>query len=259
MESLIHTDTSQCKGCYACVRACPTGAIRISGSGTKVIGELCIHCGICLQVCRQGAKYVDNPLEELHNILNSSEPVAVTVDPTYPAEFPDISRETLAGMLKKLGFDYVLDASVVATAVAAACSEGAVENGSITGLCPSVVSYVEIFHPELTAEIIPVVSPMIASARLAKRLFGDQTRFVYISPCFARKAECRRREFRNEVDAVVTYRELRELWKQNKISSKTSGPATWAGPDDADGYGIALKGGLLRMAGYDDDPSHWIF
>ena len=50
---LIRED--DCTGCMACMRACPTDAIRVREGKARAINELCIDCGACLTMCAQGA------------------------------------------------------------------------------------------------------------------------------------------------------------------------------------------------------------
>lgn len=51
-------NTLRCKGCYYCIKACPTGAISILETvnqkgyhPTKVDADKCIGCGNCYVVC----------------------------------------------------------------------------------------------------------------------------------------------------------------------------------------------------------------
>lgn len=43
-----------CKGCGACVDACPVNAITVDGT-VKVNADECIECGACLDTCPYGA------------------------------------------------------------------------------------------------------------------------------------------------------------------------------------------------------------
>ena len=56
-KDLIHFEiTDACKGCTACSRKCPVGAISGEVKGQHVIDqEKCIKCGKCLETCKFGA------------------------------------------------------------------------------------------------------------------------------------------------------------------------------------------------------------
>lgn len=52
-------DPDKCKGCTACARACPVGAIKGEVKKTHVIDtEKCIRCGTCLEKCKFNAVIV---------------------------------------------------------------------------------------------------------------------------------------------------------------------------------------------------------
>jgi NADH-quinone oxidoreductase subunit F len=49
-------DPEKCKGCTACAKACPAGAITGEKKGPHTINEeLCIKCGECARKCKFGA------------------------------------------------------------------------------------------------------------------------------------------------------------------------------------------------------------
>ncbi len=43
--SIVYTEKEKCKGCYACIRGCPSKAIKVEQGQAQVIKERCIACG----------------------------------------------------------------------------------------------------------------------------------------------------------------------------------------------------------------------
>jgi len=54
LERRAVIDPSRCTGCGICQDVCPQGAVRVSRVATIDI-ERCIGCGVCVQYCPQGA------------------------------------------------------------------------------------------------------------------------------------------------------------------------------------------------------------
>ena len=57
-KSLMHyeIDADKCKGCTACARKCPVGAIQGAVKESHTIDtEKCIKCGVCMETCKFGA------------------------------------------------------------------------------------------------------------------------------------------------------------------------------------------------------------
>jgi len=48
-------DQGKCIGCVACMRACPTRAIRVRDGKAQAAGERCVDCGACMRACPKGA------------------------------------------------------------------------------------------------------------------------------------------------------------------------------------------------------------
>ncbi|MBN1319979.1 MAG: 4Fe-4S dicluster domain-containing protein [Thermoleophilia bacterium] len=250
MEGIISTIKQNCRRCYTCVRDCPAKAIRIEDGQASVVAERCISCGNCTKVCSQGAKAYSSGLEGTLAILDR-ETAAALVAPSFPVAF-EIPPAQLMGALRQLGFTYVIEVAYGADLVNQACHEYLREHPTgihIGSACPAVVEYVRKYHPELTDRIIPVVSPMAATALAAKERYGQDVRCVFIGPCVAKKAEILDSQMAGVVDEVLTFAEL-----QRAFAARGIDPAAAPASDfDAPHAGLAriypIPGGLLESAG----------
>ena len=51
MSHSIELNLDKCAGCTACVKVCPTEAIRVVRSKAVIFDQRCIDCGRCVGVC----------------------------------------------------------------------------------------------------------------------------------------------------------------------------------------------------------------
>lgn len=215
-NSLVFTVKDKCRVCYTCVRECPVKAIKIVNGQAEVISERCIVCGNCVNVCSQKAKVFLDTKERVKELLSKSEKIAACVAPSFAAEFDEpAERENFVGILKDLGFHKVVEVAFGADLVAREYKKLLEHNGSksfISSDCPAIVYYIEHYHPNLTENLAPIVSPMTATARVIRKKYGADYKVVFIGPCIAKKAES------NELDEAITFKELRELIEEAKLN-----------------------------------------
>jgi iron only hydrogenase large subunit-like protein/nitrogen-specific signal transduction histidine kinase len=248
---LVYTIKELCRTCYTCVRECPARAIRIVGGQAEVITERCVACGNCTKVCSQGAKVFVNTVDMVNKVLGRPGKKAALVAPSFPAEFPDVTdHRKVVGMIRALGFDYVVEVSFGADLVAHRyrnlISEAGAEN-YISSDCPAIVSFIRFYHPDLTRNLIPVVSPMVAMTRVMRKKHGDDLPVVFIGPCVAKKSE------NPEVDVAITFLELREMFESSGITPETALPSEFDPPLGGRGAIFPVTRGLLQTAGVNDD------
>jgi iron only hydrogenase large subunit-like protein/nitrogen-specific signal transduction histidine kinase len=257
----VYTVGEICKKCYSCVRSCPTKALQVRSGQAEIIEDFCISCGFCVNVCSQGAKRVVSSLPDVHEILAGPGKKYALLAPSFPAAFLDLSPESIVGALHAAGFDGVYEVAFGADLVAMeyarrfqALSASGSQDFIITTPCPAVVQYVEKMLPELAPHLADIVSPMLAMARVVRRSAeadGDAPpRLVFIGPCVAKKVEAWRS---GDVDAVLTFAELVELFTDGKVDPRTAPPAEFRPPHANLGRIYPVTGGLLKAAGIDAD------
>ena len=253
---LITIIGEKCRMCYACVRECPAKAIQVVDGQASVIQPRCIGCGNCLRVCAQNAKQVRDDTQRAFELLRTDKPVAAMLAPSFPAEFTDVPCGSLIAMIRALGFASVHEISLGADLVAhmyRGLMEEDPERRCIATPCPAVVSYVCKYQPQLMAYLAPVVSPMVAMARVLHHDLGEDLPIVFIGPCVAKKRSSTN-PLHREIDAVLTFAELRAMFKTSGISDEGfSQNDSFDPPHGGIGAIFPISGGLLQTAGLDSD------
>ncbi|MFH1429568.1 MAG: [Fe-Fe] hydrogenase large subunit C-terminal domain-containing protein [Candidatus Margulisiibacteriota bacterium] len=255
-KPLVRSIKEKCRVCYTCVRECPAKAIRIAGGQAEVMPERCIGCGNCVRVCSQNAKEVLSSKDKVLELLNSAYRVSAIVAPSFPAEFENTDYKLVVGMLRKMGFDLVNEVAFGADLVGQAYNKLLKENNNnkyITTSCPAVVAYIQQYYPNIVSNLIPVVSPMIAAARALKKLYGDDLRIVFIGPCIAKKGEADDSNVRGEVDAVLTFSELKAMLIEKDIFKESVTPSDFDGPLGGRGRIFPVARGMLEAAAIKED------
>ena len=252
---VLTTVEAECKDCYKCVRACPVKAIRINTGHAQIWDERCILDGRCISVCPQHAKRVRGDLAAVQALLAQGKTVAASIAPSYVAAFDLPDPGCLVSALRQLGFAYVAETAIGAEVVAAAhkvCLEQA-PGPVITSSCPTIVNLIEKHYPSARRFLAPVVSPMVAHARLLQRQYGEEVEVVFIGPCVAKKAEADEDQFAGEIAGVLTFMELENWLAQANLRPAELSPDQYDAMETTWGRIFPLAGGLLRTAGLSTD------
>jgi iron only hydrogenase large subunit-like protein len=254
---LITTIKEKCKLCYACIRVCPSKAIKIEDNYAKVIDDRCIGCGNCVTVCAPKALIYEDSTTRVKNLLNSEDKVTAIIAPSIAGEFSDItSRRNFVGMIKTLGFDKVCEVAFGADLVALKYRElFASFKGKyyITTNCPSVIYNVEKFHPNSITNLAPIVSPMIAMSKVVHKKYGANTKVVYIGPCTAAKMEAEHLSGDGKVDEVLTFVELRKLFTEFGITENTVEYSDFDPPHGGKGSLFPISRGMFQSVDINED------
>jgi len=243
-RQLVFTVKDRCRVCYTCVRECPCKAIRIVNGQAEVINERCIGCGNCVKVCSQNAKVFLDTKDRVKEILKSNSKVVACVAPSFPAEFQDIKDyRMLVTMIRDLGFDCVTEVAFGADLVAREYKKKFNSENSPTVIaanCPTIIAYIEKYYPQLVNKLAKIPSPMVAMARVVKKKYGTNVKIVFIGPCFSKKAES------NELDEVLTFKELRELFAEKNIIPSPEKVSDFDPPVSGRGAIFPISRGLLQ-------------
>lgn len=254
---VIKINPDKCKLCYACIRVCPSNAIKIVNNAAEIIPDRCIACGSCLTVCPFSAIKDLDSKREVSAYIRSGVKVAAICAPSISGEFSDISAYTnFVGMIKALGFQYVCEVSFGADLVALKYRELFADfKGKyfITANCPAIVGYVERYHPSLIDNMAPLISPMVATAQVVREKYGSDVKIVYIGPCTAAKDEAHRYEGDRKVDIVLTFKELRDMFTEAGVTENNVEFADFDPPIGGKGSLFPISRGMFQSVGINED------
>ena len=217
MPNCLTLKKSNCKNCYKCIRHCPVKAIRFSGNQAHIIGNECILCGQCFVVCPQNAKEIVNETEKVKVLLQSGDPVIVSLAPSFVANYHGVGINSMRKALKKLGFYDVEETAIGATIVKNEYDRILREedrNIVISSCCHSINLLIQKYFPAALEYLADVMSPMQAHCTDIKKRFPN-AKTVFIGPCVAKKDEAE--YYEGIVDAVLTFEELTDWLKQENI------------------------------------------
>ncbi len=208
-----------CTFCGQCIEACPVGALR-EKDGTAAVWE----------ALGDEDKYV---------IAQTAPAVRVALGEEFGMEIGTNVKGKMVSSLKHLGFDKVFDTN---TGADFTIMEEATEfidrftNGGtlpmLTSCSPGWVRFLELNYPELIPNLSSCKSPHQMFGAIIKSYYARKNNIdpskifvVSVMPCIAKKYE-RTRDDENgtgydDVDAVITTRELARMIKQAHINFKT--------------------------------------
>lgn len=255
---IVTTIPEKCKRCYTCVRECPAKAIKVESGQAMVMEERCIVCGNCVKVCAQKAKSIEHSVAYVEKMLQENQRVFACLAPSFPAAFYPTRPNKVISALRKIGFSKVWEVAFGAELISKEYDKlfkKSLDTGErvITTPCPAIVSYVLKYIPSLHNALAPIVSPMIAVARAIRHRYGSDVRIVFIGPCIAKKNEIRDPCVEGIVDAVLSYKELDQLFDEAGIEAESLQEGSFDSPPCNVGRSFPISGGLLKTAGLSTD------
>ena len=166
-------------------------SIRFSGNQAHIIPDECVLCGQCFVVCPQNAKQIVDETEKVKVLIQSGDPVYVSLAPSFIANYAGIGIEGMRKALKKLGFadaeETAVGANIVKTEYEKIIKERR-QSVIISTCCHSVNTLVQKYYPEALPYLAHVLSPMQAHCKMLKEE-DPELKTVFIGPCISKKAE----------------------------------------------------------------------
>ncbi len=247
MSDCLTLKKSNCKNCYKCIRHCPVKSIRFSANQAHIIGNECILCGQCFVVCPQNAKQITDSTEKVKVLIQSGDPVYVSLAPSFIANYRGVGIDGMREALRKLGFADAEETAVGATIVKREY-EKILARGDrdilISSCCHSINLLIQKYFPAELSYLADVLSPMQAHCADIKRRHPN-AKTVFIGPCVAKKDEAE--HYEGFADAVMTYEELTRWLEAEHITPKAEIDEN----DESRARFFPTTGGILKTMAQD--------
>ncbi|MBI9107313.1 MAG: 4Fe-4S binding protein [Spirochaetales bacterium] len=248
LVEIIRIDEKKCNNCHKCISVCPV-KFCIDGSGDTVVvnHNLCIGCGSCIDACSSNARTFIDDTEAAFTALDNREKLIVISAPALVSNF-NTNYKNLIGWLKSRGVAAVFDVSFGAELTVRSYLEHVKTNKPkcvIAQPCPAIVSYIEIYKPELLNILAPADSPMLHTAKMIREFYPQYKnhKLIVLSPCIAK-----RREFADTgiCDYNVTLAGLSRRIEEDGINLDRFEPAGFDNPPAERAALFSSPGGLMK-------------
>ena len=250
MRAVVAVDENKCVNCQRCIAVCPAKMCNDgSGDYVRINNDLCIGCGECIEACSHGARIGIDDTQEFFADLKSNKKIIAIVAPAVATSFAGRYLE-LNGWLKSIGVKACFDVSYGAELTTKSYVEHLKNNNPklmIAQPCPVLVSFIQIYRPELIPYLAPAGSPMHHTMKWIKTFLPEyaDAKIAVISPCYAKKREY------DEIglgDYNVTIKSLEKHFIENNIALASFEKVEYDNPPAERAVSYSTPGGLMRTA-----------
>lgn len=203
-----------------CVTACLFRALEVENGEIRMNPEKCTGCARCLEACHSGKLTFSHDAVKAVEILKTSDkPVYALMAPAYIGQFGAAATPgKIRSALKKMGFAGMIEVAAFADILTLKealefcdCMERGEEFQLTSCCCPVWISMIRKDFQKIAGHLPASVSPMIACGRIVKQLH-EGSRTVFVGPCLAKKAEIREPDLVGDIDCVLTFQELQDIF-----------------------------------------------
>ncbi|MDR1384405.1 MAG: methyl-accepting chemotaxis protein [Planctomycetaceae bacterium] len=251
LPPVVRVVEKKCVNCKNCIRVCPVRYCNDGSNGNtiKLNSNLCIGCGACVKTCTHGARQIIDDFDKFIKDAGHYVPIVAVVAPAVAANFPEKYLH-LNSWLKSLGIDAVFDVSFGAELTVKTYLNHIKQNHPklvIAQPCPAIVTYIEIYRPELLPYLAPAHSPMLHTIRMIREFYPQYRshKTVVISPCIAKKREF---EETGLGDYNVTMVNIDKYLNEHNIRLEEYKPINYDNPSAERAVLFSTPGGLMRTA-----------
>ena len=247
---VISVDKEKCLNCHRCISVCPAKFCNDgSGDYIKINSDLCLGCGHCIDACVHGARVGIDDFSDFLNDLSKKEKIIAIVAPAIAVSFKGKDKK-INGWLKSIGVEAVFDVSFGAELTTKSYVEYIKTKNPklvIAQPCPALVTYCQIYKPNLLKYLSPAGSPMAHTMQMIKEFYPQYKnhKIAVISPCYAKKREY------NEIhlgDYNVTMRSIDSYFKARNINITSFKDEDYDNPPAERAVLYSTPGGLMRTA-----------
>jgi iron only hydrogenase large subunit-like protein/ArsR family metal-binding transcriptional regulator len=256
LRPIIEVLKDKCVNCHRCIMVCPAKMCN-NGSGDIVDHHpgLCIGCGECISACTHGARIGLDDFDVFMEDLKRNKAIIAIVAPAVAASFEGKYLK-INGFLKSLGVRAVFDVSFGAElTVKSYVNHIAKEHPAtlIAQPCPTLVSFIELYRPELIPYLAPADSPMLHTMKMIKRFYPQYKnhKIAAISPCYSKKREF---DATGIGDYNVAFKSLDRYFESAGLSLDSFPASDYDNPPAERAVLFSSPGGLMRtVQRYDKD------
>jgi len=189
----VHDDL--CDGCLACMRLCPTQAIRVRDGKARVRSDLCIDCGSCLKACTRGAMTATT--STLDEFADFAFKVAIP-SPVLHGQFPrEVRPAHIVQGLLAAGFDavwdYGIELGLTTRAIADYVDDWEGPRPLVNMNCPVIIRLIQVSYPRMVGQLLQMQPPRELAGREIKARYSrelglppERIAAIYVTPCQAR-------------------------------------------------------------------------